>query len=370
MDFKGLLDDETLARIDQDAGLQQALALMAASGPSLMPTNLGSILLQGNQVRDESRQVGLKNAMQRQQLLDQRRQQEQDKNILGMISPASAQQALAGGGGPTVANAEKLGQQPDKNRYLQAYAAALGANRFDLAREIKTAMDVQFPKQTYEKLGEGEQLIDPTTGKVVASGSPKGSKFTGAYGNLAIAMFGTDKADGLTPEQLQALDAEARKRQLERPPSFSMSVNMPSESERTAGFLTQRLTMGLQSLASAAGVDPKAASPNLGAELVKRLTGSEVLKNMANPAQRQVIEAAQLEVLDSALTLGTGAAYTREQLDGYRQSYFPQLGDTPPVVADKQKRLSNLLSAARIKAGRAAPEDVGLPAGVTVRKVQ
>ena len=72
MDYKGLLDDETLARIDKDAGLQQALALMAASGPSLMPQNFGKILLQGNQVRDELRQQGLQSAMQRQELLQQR----------------------------------------------------------------------------------------------------------------------------------------------------------------------------------------------------------------------------------------------------------------------------------------------------------
>lgn len=370
MDFKGLLDDETLARIDKDAGLQQALALMAASGPSLMPQNLGSILLQGNQARDESRQRGLQGAMQRQQLLDQRRQQEQMRNIAGMFSPGNAQAALSAGGGPTVANAQRMGQPMGPEQAQRALLAAIETGDPKIIEYARSLKDTLMPKRDLQKLGEGEQLIDPLTGEVVAAGAPKGSKFSGAYGNLAIAMFGTDKADGLTPEQLQALDAEARKRQLERPPSFSMSVNMPSESERTAGFLTQRLTMGLQSLASAAGVDPKAASPNLGAELVKRLTGSEVLKNMANPAQRQVIEAAQLEVLDSALTLGTGAAYTREQLDGYRQSYFPQLGDTPPVVADKQKRLSNLLSAARIKAGRAAPEDVGLPAGVTVRKVQ
>ncbi len=189
MDFKGLLDDETLARIDKDAGLQQALALMAASGPSLMPQNLGSILLQGNQARDESRQAGLKNAMQRQQLLDQRRQQEQDKNILGMISPASAQQELAGGGGPTVANAEKLGQQPDKNRYLQAYTAALSGNRLDLAREIKNAMDVQFPKQ--------EALFDKIDPSKFEADSLRRFSQTQDYGDLVA------KAD--EPEAIRTL---------------------------------------------------------------------------------------------------------------------------------------------------------------------
>jgi hypothetical protein len=66
------------------------------------------------------------------------------------------------------------------------------------------------------------------------------------------------------------------------------------------------------------------------------------------------VEAAQLDMLDAALTLGTGAAYTREQLEGYRQAYFPAYGDEPGTVADKQARLKNVISAANIAAGKAA----------------
>ncbi len=55
------------------------------------------------------------------------------------------------------------------------------------------------------------------------------------------------------------------------------------------------------------------------------------------------------------MTLGTGAAYTREQLDNYRKSYFPQLNDKPGTIKDKQQRLKSLLDSAMIKSGRAAP---------------
>lgn len=89
-----------------------------------------------------------------------------------------------------------------------------------------------------------------------------------------------------------------------------------------------------------------------------------------------------------ALTLGTGAAYTREQLEGYRKSYFPQLNDTAATVKSKQDRLQNLLESAQIASGRAASniptkmpkqptvqypvttETSGLPDGVIVRKRQ
>jgi hypothetical protein len=146
------------------------------------------------------------------------------------------------------------------------------------------------------------------------------------------------------------------------------SINMPSESERTSGFLASRLQNALNQMNVVVSQNPKAVSPKLGAEAVQYLTGSDYLKNLANPAARQQIENAQLEVLDSALTLGTGAAYTREQLQNYAKSYFPQLGDKAPAIKDKQDRLKALLNAAKIKAGRAAPADLGLPSGVTVER--
>ena len=153
-------------------------------------------------------------------------------------------------------------------------------------------------------------------------------------------------------------------------PPNTLTVNMPSESERTAGFLTSRLQTGLKQLNQVITKNPNAAAPKIGAEAVKFITGSDYLKNLTNPADRQQIENAQLEILDAALTLGTGAAYTREQLQNYSKSYFPQLGDKPAAIKDKSDRLNALLKSANIKAGRAAPEDVGLPPNVTVERTK
>ena len=130
-----------------------------------------------------------------------------------------------------------------------------------------------------------------------------------------------------------------------------------TEGERTAGFLSTRLNNSLKQLQAVTGQEPTAASPNIGAEATKFFTRSDYLKNLANPESRQQVEAAQYDILDSALTLGTGAAYTREQLESYRQSYFPQLGDKDKTIEDKATRLQGLLDAAYEKAGRAAPKD-------------
>jgi hypothetical protein len=143
-----------------------------------------------------------------------------------------------------------------------------------------------------------------------------------------------------------------------------------TEGERTAGFLSERLNNSLNQLKQVTGEKPSAASPNVKAEAIKFFTRSDYLKNLANPESRQQVEAAQYDILDSALTLGTGAAYTREQLESYRQSYFPQLGDKPKTVADKAKRLEGLLEAAYKKAGRAAPKETQSQPSMTMPSTQ
>ena len=155
------------------------------------------------------------------------------------------------------------------------------------------------------------------------------------------------------------------------------TINMPSEGERKSAVLASRLNFSVGQMNDAIGADPKSAMPNTAAEVARFVSRTDFLPNKINTAQRQIVETAQLDILDAALTLGTGAAYTREQLESYRRAYFPQLDDDPATVKSKQSRLMNLLKSAELGAGRAAkditapiPEPISseLPAGVTVRK--
>lgn len=126
-----------------------------------------------------------------------------------------------------------------------------------------------------------------------------------------------------------------------------------TESERTAGFLATRVADELGTLTDIGAKDPGALRPGMAAETVRSVFG-DTAANMVNSSSRQRAEAAQENLLDAALTLGTGAAYTKEQLSGYRRSLFPQIGDGDSVVADKRKRLKVLLEAAKVKAGGSA----------------
>jgi hypothetical protein len=133
----------------------------------------------------------------------------------------------------------------------------------------------------------------------------------------------------------------------------STTVNLPNEGERKSATLANRLNFSVEQINQAIGIDPTAAMPNTSVEIARFLSRSEFIPNKLTSAQRQIVESAQLDILDAALTLGTGAAYTQEQLQGYRKAYFPQIGDKPENVASKRARLQNILKSAEIASGRA-----------------
>jgi hypothetical protein len=129
-----------------------------------------------------------------------------------------------------------------------------------------------------------------------------------------------------------------------------------TESERTAAFLATRVRGGIDDIRRANRDGPGEEKPTFLATVTGGLLGDRSeARNAANSATRQRIEEAQRDVLDAALTLGTGAAYTQEQIENYRASHFPRLTDAPETVADKRIRLRRLLEAAKLKAGASAP---------------
>lgn len=130
---------------------------------------------------------------------------------------------------------------------------------------------------------------------------------------------------------------------------------MGTEGEKTAGFLANRVVEGIGRMTSAINRNPSAEAPALGIETVRTVLG-DTPANYLSDSERQQIRAAQRDILDAALTLGTGAAYTSEQIEGYRESYFPKLGDSPDTLKSKRDALRSLLQSAAVKAGRASPD--------------
>lgn len=123
-----------------------------------------------------------------------------------------------------------------------------------------------------------------------------------------------------------------------------------TEGERKAAVLATRLEGAVKVLSSL----PAAAGKPGMAERAFQTIGAESLANFSRSSDRQRANAAQLDALDAALTLATGAAYTKEQFQNAQVSLFPQLNDTKDSAAEKNRRLTMIVEAARLAAGNAA----------------
>lgn len=378
-DTMGLLgmSPDDIARNRDDA---QAQALYALAGRLFQGGNTGQSIAEGLQAGQRAYKGGMQETLQGQlqnvQLADMIRKRKQEQQAL------AEQQRIQGVIQGAVTKPQEIYGEDIMG---QRQGEGMTAGGFDLQKAIPQLMSSEAGRKALSELvasqkamggettslAEGAKLIrvNPITGKVetVAEGAPK-EKASPAD----IQGYNLAKDQGYKGSFLDYQTALKK--------AGATSINMPSEGERKAATLASRLNFSVGQMNEAIGLDPKAAMPNTAAEIARFVSRTEFLPNKLNTEQRQIVEAAQEDILDAALTLGTGAAYSREQLAGYKKSYFPQLGDGPDQVKSKQARLNNLLKSAEVASGRAAvqitapipklpqEQDSGLPAGVTVKK--
>ena len=367
--YAGLLSEEDLAQARRQAQSNALLGLssklLEAGAPSRTPVGMGQALVKGIQGLQGDYQDTLKTAAMEKlnqqkikQALDaQKRTAEAQRIAQGIFTPATpAQPAAMSGGAPY--GMDKPAQPGGINQEVVQQLMAFPEGRAAL-QEIMGARKAMQPQMFSLKEGDIQYSIDPFSNAVtqIAAGTPKvvepklSASFAGAVDALGLPR---KNASQYTDAERTLINKEMAKQRAES--KMSVSVSMPSEGERKSATLASRMNFSVGQMMDAVGKDPSAAKPDTIAEAARFLSQSDWLPNKLNSEQRQIVEAAQEDILDAALTLGTGAAYTREQLAGYKKAYFPQIGDTDATVRTKQARLQNLLETAQLAAGRAAKD--------------
>jgi hypothetical protein len=117
-----------------------------------------------------------------------------------------------------------------------------------------------------------------------------------------------------------------------------VSGGKATEGERKAATLLSRMQLAQTQIMG----EGEKGTPGLFTSMSPRVGLAE---------ERKRVEDAQLDFLDAALTLATGAAYTEFQLKSAMQAYFPKFGDDATTITEKELRRQNLMEAARISAG-------------------
>jgi type II secretory pathway pseudopilin PulG len=123
--------------------------------------------------------------------------------------------------------------------------------------------------------------------------------------------------------------------------------------EQTSSYNISRLLRGAAAIKKAVETSPSANVPGATEAVVGSLPFISGAVNFTRGPQRQIVAAAQRDVLDALLYLATGAAYNKEQLEGQMESYIPAFSDAPEAIKSKRERLAQLVMDAKTRAGRA-----------------
>jgi hypothetical protein len=378
-DTMGLLG-MSQADIGRNRDDAQAQALYALAGRLFQGGNTGQSIAEGLQLGQKAYKGGMQDTLQSQlqnvQLQDMIRKRQLEQQALA--EQRRIQTVLGQGVTPEQVTFQGQPSQfpaRDDEGNLMPDMAVRPAG-FDLSRIAPQLLTSQEGRKALKELQPEYKEVNGALYEISAGMAPRlvaGSKKrdTVTVGNVVLdkddmsVLYTAPDADAgsikefkdfsklTVPQQKAYLLLQEQKRPV-------TNINMPSEGERKAATLASRLNFSVGQMNEAIGADPKAAMPNTTAEVARFISRSEFLPNKLNSEQRQIVEAAQEDILDAALTLGTGAAYSREQLAGYKKSFFPQVGDTESSVKSKQARLNNLLKSAEVASGRAA-KDITAP---------
>lgn len=233
-------------------------------------------------------------------------------------------------------------------------------------REKRLQADIDAATQEQDRYNEGRTTLTAWQKAQLEDGRAERAARSASTGGLGAPPSGYRWTPAGTLEAIPGGPQD--------PARTGVTPPVMSEDERRSAGLAVRMQNALSTIQEVGRKNPEAMKPGVVAATAGSIPGlGMVARNVANSSERQQVEAAQRDALDAALTLATGAAYTKEQLSGLLHSYFPQIGDTDATVAEKQKRFESVIETARIRAGRAEgtidplTQGASLPGGGTPR---
>ena len=136
-------------------------------------------------------------------------------------------------------------------------------------------------------------------------------------------------------------------------PGFEDGKPATEDQQKSAGYLL-RMQHALEVQDQMARDKPDALQPGWGERIASKF--SEPLANSLRSPERQRMDAVFTDATDAALTLATGAAYTKEQLEGARKAYAPSIMDDPATAKEKRILFNNMIQSARLRSGGMAPK--------------
>lgn len=248
------------------------------------------------------------------------------------------------------------------NPFLGEALKTTGASLANTFTKGQTALEsgtlgnlIQTSAMSADQLREAVKPKTATTpiGKLeedYAAAVKRGDKVAAASIKKAIYV----ESGGMTEYQRQQLALERQRE--ERLAKAATGGGKTTVSQEQANYNVNRLLNAANQITSAMTAEEGVQKPGLKEAVVKGTFPA--LSGAVQSGQRQIVDAAQTDMLDALLYLSTGAAYNKEQLEGQKKSYLPSFLDKPETVAAKQQRLITLIQDAKTRAGNAWTPDM------------
>lgn len=354
--------------------------------------------LQDLQMRDlhEQRQLAIEQAKE---AARQRAAQQQFAQSLPSPQMAASQAALAGGGGPTMANAEQM--RPVDPR-LQMLHGAMRAGAMSPMDYIKEAN----PGQKLQAVGMDQNIVDMNAGgRVVTPGQAKQAD------DPFVRLLRQSGIDPASPQGQQLIQQRLQKEATHQPAAMAISYGSPVPVDLGGGKIGyaqpgNRPGAAPQMMNDASGqpltkpVDAKEkdlteAAAKATTYLGQMRSATKVLSdlgldhsalssqaetalaggpmNVAVRDKAQRARQAQDQWSEAFLRFKTGAASTPAEVAANRKTFFPVFGDRPETIQQKAQMRLQAERDLEIPAGRGAkqltePASGGVPAAGAVRR--
>jgi hypothetical protein len=306
----------------------------------------------GQEAEEKARQADIEGVERlRQELKPEQRimapANEQIAASVGMPQVSETGEVTYGPAQQTPLRTDMVGPTAAERRSLFAQYGELGTPSAQRLAKVLASME---PEDRQEKFGTTPVLSE--SGEYVLFGEggtarPTGVRAAPKTADMpnAVREYEYAKSQGYTGS---FADWELRNRQ-----AGAAKFVMPTEGERKDSYNLGRIVNASETIKNAIAADPTAATPGIKETVISALPFIDEAAYLAQSPSRQVIAAAQADLIDASLTLATGAAYTKEQLRGQYESLVPRLGESKESIAAKAKRVETIIEAAKIRAGRA-----------------
>lgn len=258
--------------------------------------------------------------------------------------------------------------------WMKKYGAVVSEDgRFAKFPTPEAGIQAQTALITNDYVGKGINTIDAIVDKYLGKGSENSFENRSGYKTYLVQKTGLPLGQQVTAADIPKLTEAMRQFETGQraptptaapapkgPPKPLIAVppkpekpEAPTAAEQSSGYNIGRILRAAVKIKNTIARTPSALAPNAIEAAVGAIPILSKGVNFTRSEDRQIVSAAQRDMVDALLWLSTGAASSKDQREGQIESYLPAFSDKPGAQIAKNERFNQLILDAKTRAGKA-----------------